>query len=180
MENPYHHEYQKPHYLDRDNVEQMCFDIFNIQAASRELASQAEYAASEGEEFQSSIFDLHHRLAEKRLSQLMLSLAVLMRTFDDLMNDSERAAEYKEFVREKTAGLNIGEIGDADLTLRNACNKIIHAKDFRPVYDKDEEKYWFMDGRIELYGELSRVEWEAVVNVAEFLEAVIDVIQFEI
>ena len=85
MENPYHKAEIKPHYLDREACRIKCFDVFNIMSASVALAGEYEMAEDDEPVAPSSMFRLHHRLAEPRLSQLLLEIAVFVRTFDDLM-----------------------------------------------------------------------------------------------
>jgi len=133
------------------------------------------------------MFRLHHRLAEPRLSQLLLEIAVFVRTFDDLMGSLAPDA-YAQHTAQ-TGGENyIGVLnGDGDFRLREACNKIIHAIDFRPVYDHvdrpvaggGDAQVWHLDGQIELAGVQSKKDWEAVLNVQEFLEIVVDRLEFE-
>lgn len=187
MDNPYHHAEVKPHYLDREAVRVKCFDVFNIVSASVALAGEYEMAETDDPLEPSSMFKLHHELAEQRLSQLLLDIAVFVRTFDDLMS-AEAPDEYAAHV-EKTDGENfIGTLdGEGDFRLREACNKIIHATDFRPVYDHADrdlgddkfERVWHLDGQIELEGTRGKKTWEAVLNVEPFLETVLDRIAFE-
>jgi len=77
--------------------------------------------------------------------------------------------------------------GDGDFRLREACNKIIHATDFRPVYEhvdreiegREPQQVWHLDGQIELTGAQGKKEWEAVLFVQSFLEIVLDRLEFE-
>ena len=145
--------------------------------------------ADEGEDTRnSSNFKLHHDLAELRLSQLLLQLAVFVRTFDDMFRESEHADAYAKHANNTSGSNFIGTLNGADdLQLREACNKIIHASDFRPVYDftvreteygKDEQA-WHLTGEIELSGTLGNKQWEAVLYVENFLETVLDRITFD-
>ena len=85
MENPYWKAETKPHHLDREACRIKCFDVFNIMSASIALAGHYEMGEKDEPAEFSSIFKLHHRLAEPQLSQLLLDIAVFVRTFDDLM-----------------------------------------------------------------------------------------------
>ncbi len=188
MENPYHIADVKPHYLDRGAARIIVFDIFNIIAASQSLASQFE-SAEPGEDILSlSTFRLHHEIAERRLSQLLLQLAVFVRTFDDILSTGENADSYAKHA-ERTQGENlIGAMeGADDFGLRDACNKIIHATDFRPVYDRVErgelddspESAWHLTGEIELTGSLGKRSWSATLWTQDFLEVVLDRLAFD-
>jgi hypothetical protein len=67
------------------------------------------------------------------------------------------------------------------VTLREALNKIIHARDVRPVYDSEDSRddpnaRWGMDGQIELEGALRKAEWQATVNIFELLDGAVELI----
>jgi hypothetical protein len=187
MENPYHQVELKPHHLDRAEARVTCFDIFNIVAASQTLGGEFEMAEQETDTEPSSLFKLHHDLAETRLSQLLLRLAVFVRTFDDVMR--EAAPELYDLHVAATDGANfIGDLDGTDLRLREACNKIIHAIDFRPVYDHaDREqvegevhRVWFMTGEIEIGGMRGSHQWRATLVVQNFLEVTLERVAFEL
>ena len=188
MDNPYHHAPIKPHYLDREVARVKCFDASNIVSASVALAGEYEMAEPDEPSEFSPMFRLHHRLAEYRLSQLLLEIAVFVHTFDNQMT-AAAPEEYGEFCAQ-TGGENfIGALdGSGDFNLREAWNKIIHARDFRPVYEWAErdfgdgrtEKVWHLDGQIEIKGMHGKKEWEAVLFIEHFLEIVLDRLDFEL
>jgi hypothetical protein len=187
MENPYWKAETKRHYLDREAARIKCFDVLNIMLASASLGDRHEMMEPEEDIEPSAMFRLHHRLAEQRLSQLLLEIAVFVRTFDDLMSSVAPEA-YKNF-SVKTDGANfIGVLdGNGNLKLREACNKIIHATDFRPVYERVDRELadgtiqhvWHLDGQIEIEGTLGGKHWEAVLYVENFLEIVLNRLEFE-
>jgi len=188
MQNPYHRAEARPHFLDRAVARTMCFDIFNIFAASYQLGGEFELAdPEEGDARSSSKFRLHHELAEPRLSQLLLQLAVFVRTFDDVFSTGNWAESYAAHAAAAQGENFIGVLSGADLGLREACNKIIHASDFRPVYDRaereerpgDMQQAWFLTGEIELSGTLNGRVWEATLYTQNFLEIVLDRISFD-
>lgn len=183
MDNPYHHGDVKPHHLDRDQMRQQCFDAFNILQASPALAGEFEMA-EEDQDF-STLLQLHLRLAEPRLSQLLLAIALFVRTFDDVQRDGPDSEAYRKHT-EVTDGANfVGVLDSGDLTLREACNKIIHATDFRPLYDNvareiagKEANVWYLSGEIEIKGRAFGKPWEATLWVGNFLEIALDRIAF--
>ncbi len=108
----------------------------------------------------------------------------MLRTFDDVMRDVDG---YEAHVA-ATSGENfIGEIDGQPLSLREACNKIIHAIDFRPIYesaereeaDKTYSRVWYMTGEIEIEGTRGTHQWAVLLFVPPFLEMVLDRIAFE-
>lgn len=185
IENPYHRGEIKPHHLDLSDARLACFNAYNIVVASQALGGEYEMREPEDEQEPSSLFHLHHQLAEPRLSQLLLQIAVFIRTFDDVMSDAGGDAYVAHAAA--TSGENyIGNLDDGPLSLREACNKIIHAVDFRPVYDHSDRKVaendyrrvWYMTGEIEIGGLRGNRPWEALLHVNEFLEIALDRIDF--
>ncbi|MBY2941422.1 hypothetical protein ACC755_21295 [Rhizobium ruizarguesonis] len=175
MDNPYWHPYYKPHAIDFDEVRDLCFDAYSIIAASHAIAGLP------GDEVGGPLHEYFLRTAEARLSDCLLTIAVRMRTFEDILSD-EAKSEYDKVVLEHTGNGELGSIGwndssdRVDLTFREACNKIIHTKDFRPTYDNDsndrEENYaWGMTGIVELMGKFGKREWDVWLTAEEFLSA---------
>lgn len=186
IENPYHHAEIKPHHLDLADARLACFSAFNIVVASQALGGEYEMGEPEDEEEPGSLFRLHHQLAEPRLSQLLLQIAVFVRTFDDVMSD----AGGEDYVVHAAATSGEDYIGDLDggpVALREACNKIIHAVDFRPVYDHSDRKVgeneyrrvWYMTGEIEIGGLKGQRQWAVLLHLTAFLEIALDRIAFQ-
>ncbi|MBO0141605.1 hypothetical protein JZX87_10590 [Agrobacterium sp. Ap1] len=176
MTNPYWHEYQKPHVVDFDEIRELCIDAFTVIAASRSMAGLS------GDDVGGPLHDYFLRTAENRLSQSLLDLAVRMRTFEDILAASELRADYDRLVASLIEIDQLGSFGwedeklaqRGDLSFREACNKIIHAVDIRPVYDngsnaRDEDFAWGMDGTIELAGKLGKREWDVWMYAEDFL-----------
>lgn len=178
IENPYHKVEIKPHHLDVGEARLACFDAFNIVAASQALGGEYEMADEDDVPEPSSLFRLHHTLAEPRLSQLLLQIA-------DVMSDIGGEV-YRSHASATNGEDYIGNLDGVPLTLREACNKIIHAVDFRPIYDHSDRRIsegeyrrvWFMSGEIEIGGMKGREQWDAVLYVPPFLEIVIDRLGF--
>ena len=188
MQNPYLKADLKPHFLDRAVARVACFDIVNIMAASVALAGEYEMSEAEEDPEPNSNYKLHMQLAEPRLSQLLLQIAVFVRSFDDVMSATESSAAYAAHAAATDGENYIGILdGEGDFRLREACNKIIHATDFRPIYDRVERDMgngdfrpaWHLTGEIELLGTQAKKEWNAVLHVQPFLEIVLDRIAFE-
>ena len=165
----------------------LCFEIFNIFAASGALAGQFEFADDDDVAANSSLMKLHNELAERRALELLLRLSMLVRTYDDIMMQSEHAEIYAAHAAKTSGEDYIGTLDTGELTLREACNKIIHAREVRPIYDdvqrdieegKEPERVWHLRGEIERMGYQNKKEWNAVVYVPPFLEIVLDRIEF--
>ncbi|MGM4980936.1 hypothetical protein [Rhizobium sp. 11_C7_N12_5] len=179
MKNPYWHDYDKPHPIDFDAIREFCFDAYSIIAASHAMAG------AQGEEVGGTLHEYFWRTAEPRLSRCFLDIAIRMRTFEDALQEDEKA-EFEKLIAEHAGDGELGSFGwedksdRIDLTFREACNKIIHAGDFRPTYDngsqdRDEDFAWGMTGTIELMGALGKRQWDVWLTAEEFLSTCLEV-----
>lgn len=187
MKNPYYTSKGQTHPISVDEMQRLCFEIVNVVAASSELASE------QGADIRTNglILQLHREYAENELCKKLLQLSVLVRTFDDIAAGSQKSDEYREHAKRTSGTDEIGHLSvdgtGRDFNLREACNKIIHAQEIRAVYDDVVEfagdeivsRRWFCDGEIELKGVQSSKEWEASIYVYEFIETVLERIQFK-
>ena len=195
MDNPYWTSDGQEHYVNLNSIKSLCFEICNIFEASKSLANEmtaSEYADEEVAKIENiPLMALHQELAFKKSSELLLQIALLVRTYDDQMANSEKSVEYKKFAEKNDSGGYIGVLDGKDkFYLREACNKIIHAQEVRPLYERADQyviesenselgqDIWYLTGEIELSGKFNRKEWEAVVYTQPFLETVLVLIQF--
>jgi hypothetical protein len=191
-DNPYWHSEGQVHPIDLSSLQSLCFEIFNLFAANRALVHAFETTGDEDPEelsdpANSRFLKLHQELAEELVLEKLLRLCMLLRTYDDIMGQSPHAARYAEHVK-KTNGEDIGYLDQGDLTLREACNKVIHAREIRPIYDSAEwekkaeppvtKRVWYLDGDIELKGTLGNKEWSGTLWSEPFLETVLERIAF--
>jgi hypothetical protein len=106
-------------------------------ALSEEMTA-SEYADAKPAKIENfPLVELHQELAFKKASELLLQLALLVRTYDDQMKSSDDSEKYLEFSKVNDSGDYIGILQGADkFYLREACNKIIHAQEVRPIYER--------------------------------------------
>lgn len=186
-DNPYFHG-DKPHVFDAEKVEELCLTAFEVFSTSTCLYDQ--YVDDEGEDpddegnisahlTHPSLIGKHREKAEVKISSALLSLAVAFRTLYDTLETDDAV---KQFVDKNS---------DADLlswrskpkkyktTLREACNKIIHARGVRYVYQKTYNQFegetYMMDGIVELCTDEKDKEWKVSFILPDFLEAIMDV-----
>ncbi|GGE02585.1 hypothetical protein GCM10011390_21850 [Aureimonas endophytica] len=189
LTNPYWHEAYKPHLVDRIEVRLLCFEINNIVSASMSQQRSGDLL-DEGEEKPdfSPLERLCYAMAETELSKRLLRMALLVRTFDDTMLRFEQAEAYEAHKRDielRHIGFGATLKGKEDITntIRECCNKIIHADDVRPVYKTEDDRYdakarWGMEGTIEFEGTQGNSEWQISIFILELLEGIIELIEF--
>jgi hypothetical protein len=184
MENPYWHPEQKSHVVNTDDVRLLAFSVFNIVRASMSMMGAGIELDVEKDQLPTLMEILHYEYAEHQLSKNLLQIAVLMRTLDDYWSDLGHeiySDNVKRINKENRVGLIENGDKSCELSLREACNKIIHAQDFRPVYDTEDDRdapnsRWGMDSQIEMRGAQRGLTWTATLNAFQFLEAVIDLV----
>lgn len=193
MENPYWNSNGQEHYVNLNDIKKLCFEICNIFESSKSLAENIAYSDDvENKKIDISGFpllELHSELSFKRSSEILLRLSMLVRTYDDQMKRSEESSKYMMIAKKNDS--DIGTIsGKGQFYVRDACNKIIHARVIRPLYERAdhplmldgkfslEDDIWYLTGEIELSGEVNGKEWDAVIYVQPFVEAILGLIKF--
>lgn len=192
--NPYWDEHYKPHNVDPDEIRSLCLRGFQIVMSSQGVASLYDHsdnsdledpkAEPEDEAAEIEIpllFALYRENSERLLSETLLKLAIFVRTLEDQVLGTDACERFKTFLVELNGEEGFGAVFDGPeglvMTLRECCNKIIHAEDFRPVYDKDGASDvpggWAMDGQLELEGRHGKKEWKVAIYLIDFLEAVL-------
>jgi len=190
VENPYHHPFEKPYSVNTKDIKILRFEIYNLVMAS---AGHQGMGIDYDDEKPNAILlieRLHYELAEAELSKKLLQLAISTRTLDDVFSNSYSDEIRKAYVEGRKTIDDASDLGNyyepkkdekRDLGIRNICNKIVHAKDIRPVYDSNDDRdsayaEWGMTGVIELKGKDKNEEWLIDIYVPSFLDAVIELI----
>jgi hypothetical protein len=122
-------------------------------------------------------FDEYWTWAKGLISSYILECSVRVRVLLDTVSDKPEAKEIAQIDKESISGLVIGNItkGRFDLSIRESCNKIIHAKKVSPVWatavdNGVEFQYW--SGAFNLVGTKGSDEWELTLHVASWAKAV--------
>ena len=183
MDNPYWHPEEKRHVVEITDIHLLAFNIFNIVRSSMSMMGAGlELDTEENDNTPTPIETLHYKYAEEQLLKYLLQLAILMRTLDDYWIGLANR-EYIQKIKNLNEHGGFGLLDGVDISLRETCNKIIHAQDNRPVYDSDDDREnpnirWGMDGQIELEGSFGKADWQAIINIFKFLDGVIELTGF--
>jgi hypothetical protein len=104
------------------------------------------------------------------------------------MRDSDLSDAYRTHALKFDGDDAIGWVSDGRFGLREACNKVIHAREIRPTYDRidrtviegcdDEETLIFLTGEVELKGQHNAKTWEGSIYIQPFIETVLERISF--
>lgn len=102
------------------------------------------------------------------IQELLLQTAVKLRLIDGLFWEANEPILYPF----DSVGILVMVGSDQPLPFREACNKIIHAKDFIPrskverIKDSCEDRAYLPE--IKLIGQKGNIVWEAIVNVPQY------------
>ncbi|MFO1018396.1 MAG: hypothetical protein U1E03_12410 [Hyphomonadaceae bacterium] len=179
--NPYWDGHIKPHRVEPDEIKNLCLRAFQCVMSTHGVASIYTNAEAEEEEQDLDIpllLELYRERAEPDLSASLLRIAILLRTLEDQIIDIDTTGNFSAFLADLNADPDeYGTVFEGDgitLRLRECCNKIIHAADFRPVYDNSnsptEYGGWAMDGQLELQGIRGSKPWSVTIYLTRFLE----------
>lgn len=92
--------------------------------------------------------------------------------------EDEEPVDWRLIDREAVAGLDIGIVIDCsgELSLRESCNKIVHATEALLSWDRVPSgngsiEYW--NGIYRLWGAKQQVPWQVHINVPDWCNAMI-------
>jgi hypothetical protein len=134
--------------------------LMAIFLASKNFAALRNGHPGEGDD---PIYQLQE-CEEEEITRILLVLAITARVIDD------REDHIYEVV-----GTNCGSFqrdasnpADEELTLREACNKIIHAKKIRLDMEEDGNGQRYLNPFIYIYGKQGEMGWKATLDVIRF------------
>ena len=185
--NPYWDEHLKPHPVSTSDIKELILDAMLIVMSSSGAAYFFDGVEEDDDDANvPKLLILYQSRAERKLSNTLLQLAILVRTLEDQINNSENAEKLRAHL--SAVNEDLGPFGNSygeneiNLHFRECANKIIHAEDFRPVYDNDSgdrhDGGFFMTSELELEGRLGKKEWQVSINLIDFFEAALDFVEF--
>ncbi len=145
-------------------------DLYRLITCFYASVAFAEY----GEDLDDDpVRDLQSDFEEGEIVRLLVNVAVTARIMDE--RDDRLSAQFNV-----TCGQLINDLDEPDniveLDLREACNKIIHARKFNWDVDQLKEENLpypttrFLTPRMHLYGERGNQRWKATLDIAEFVK----------
>jgi len=112
------------------------------------------------------------------VSNDLIEIAAKFRVMQDTVVSQVSADYLRSLDTESMQGKSIGAVlsGEVTLTLRESCNKIIHASAFSLVFENARSTvprhlYSFWNGICQLSGTQSRRPWRVALNVYRWAEA---------
>lgn len=156
----------------RPNTEHVALELHRLLAIFLASPSFAKLRKGNGERWEP--IDHLQQFEEDEITRIMLSVAVTARVVDD------REEGIFGFVAGPCGLLTETQNGvrkDVPLDLREACNKVIHAKKIRFDVAETDEKQTYINPTVYLYGARSNgAEWKATLDVIKFASEYVSIV----
>lgn len=147
-------------------VEEVRLELYRL--LNQFLAEEKLAAHKNSDEWLLHAVDIVGHFFDVETQRILIQAAVVARIKDD--NEEESRLKLGKF--ETTCGTlteDLDEPIDVQLSLREACNKIIHALKFH--YDmEDQSGTNIINPVVYLYGRKGRKEWKASLNIIDFVK----------
>lgn len=159
--------YRKGHNPNVGNIHLDLFRLLTIFLSQKEMANlrTGEWG------------DAFSELAEfewDEVTRILLNAAVTARIIDD--RDGSYLSKYPSVCGEFIPDLNDSNSTE-ELNLREACNKIIHAKEVHSDIEGDGQVPGnYMNPLIYFYGTQGIKEWKATLDIIKFVESYVNLV----
>lgn len=154
--------------FDEKEIEQECYLIVSCFVASEQMHLLQRKSSNWG----IKRFILQEQYLIKKY---LISLAIKLRMVDDLMK-SHKKIGYTHFPKNKVGVIKEGNKKN-DLTIREACNKIIHANNiiFKFKYSQHgSKKIRYLAPEIVFHGKKGKTSWEAIVKILQLVNLALE------
>lgn len=168
-----------PHQIYYSSIEEHLFLIEQIAHASLPCIKElhASLNTKKDEEWITSDFDLAHMeytdWLEKTISDYLIQCATRTRIIQDSMaGDFEQGHDPDKEAYDLFEDVAICHEGKIRLSLRECCNKVIHAKRFELDFVSEEQypfSYW--NGKCQLRGDNRGQPWHIEINLKRWVLA---------
>jgi hypothetical protein len=138
--------------------------LLAIFLASKGFADLVEAGVHDAAELHDPIFALQE-VEDSEISRILLAVAITARVLDDANERvlNEIAGECGTLLQDMREPEN-----SVPLSLREACNKIIHASKLRVDLENNDRGRSYLQPFLYLYGQRNRIDWKATLDVIAF------------
>jgi hypothetical protein len=167
-----------PHSFDFDELERKLFFLKHVCLGSATLCKEINLNRTiyNGEDYE---WWEYTGILKSIVSEILIGSAIKIRMIQDLVKSEDDEINLTELDRQSISCSNIGEFVNSsrNLSLRESCNKIIHATEAKlqwvnvDLKNQDSNEYW--NGRYELWGKNRGNGWHLQLNVPEWCSAMI-------
>jgi len=163
------------HSLDFVGLSEQMFSLKHLSSGTKEYCRRSRLAQTDDE------FDVWHNYSQRLRYMVSNDLIVAASKFR-VIQDTTVTQVSREFMDDLDLEARVGNpigsvlIGDFDLTLRESCNKIIHATTFSLVFqnarnERPRYTYGYWNGICQLCGSHGKSMWKVALNVYRWCDA---------
>lgn len=164
-----------PHLINFDRLESDLFVLQHAAYGSKYFCEKFDlYSDCYGGDYE---WWEYKGILKTHVSNTIIEAAIKVRMVQDFAKNDSGEVDLMEIDKESIKGLNIGTMHgmSTPLSLRETCNKIVHATEARMKWenstDKPEVEFW--SGVYELFGENRGTEWHVDLNIPEWCSSMI-------
>jgi hypothetical protein len=164
-----------PHLIDFDGLESNLFVLQHTAYGSKAFCEKFDLNSdSYGGDYE---WWEYKGILKTFVSNKIIEAAIKVRMLQDFAENDDSELNLKALDLDSRNGLSIGvSHGTSDpLSLRESCNKIVHATEARMRWSTSAEKpaveYW--GGLYELFGTKNKVAWQVDLNIPEWCTCMI-------
>lgn len=162
-----------PHTLNIDGVSENAFDLQMLVHSSKSFC--ATHHVAWGEESPGEFdWEYYFGWLKSSLCEKLIRSAITLRMLQDILaaDDMQESTDLENYQADSIDGIQLGTIheGSFRLSLREMCNKIIHANDTQLDWHDDNGFQWWT-GSVFLFGTKRGAEWKLELNVESFAMA---------
>jgi hypothetical protein len=163
------------HSIDFDSIEARLFTLHHAVLGSKAFCERFNISRDDENPTEYEWWQYFGNL-KALVSGTMIDAAIKIRMLQDIGGAEDEEFDANKLQVEASRGLDIGAIEDRGaLSLRESCNKIIHATGARLVWQEvgsGEKVFEYWTGVYRLFGvDQSGKAWTARVNVADWCTA---------
>lgn len=162
-----------PHTFNIDGAGENSFEILMLVHGSKSFC-QKHSIQWENEDVAEFDWSYYFAWLKSSICERLIRTAITLRMTHDILfaDETQEPEPLKRFQTDSVSGIELGVVlkGSFVLTLREACNKIIHASDTQLDW-RQEVGYEWWTGNVLLLGSNRGDEWELKLDTEAFATA---------
>lgn len=162
-----------PHSLNIDGVSENAFELLMLAHSSKSFCAKhsSQWGNDDVAEFD---WNYYFGWLKSSICEKLIRTAITLRMAQDILlaDEMQDPAALRSYLADSVAGIELGMVrrGAFDLTLRETCNKIIHATDTHLDWHQEDGYEWWT-GKVWLFGTNRSEAWEVELNAEAFATA---------
>lgn len=159
-----------PQALNIDGVSENSFELLMLVHSSRSFCAKHSIRW-ENDDVVEFDWNYYFGWLKSLICEKLIRTAITLRMVQDILiaDEMQDPAVLRRYQVDSVSGIELGMVrkGVFDLTLRETCNKIIHATDTQLDWHQEDGYEWWT-GKVQLFGSNRSEAWELELNTEAF------------